>query len=53
MGDAVVIVESQPLSRNKRWVVQEIIGTDLSARTAEIAELVSEVESDSDGEAAE
>lgn len=46
MGDSVVIVESQPISRHKRWVVQEIVGTDLSARTADVADLVSEVESE-------
>jgi small subunit ribosomal protein S17 len=39
MGDTVVIVESQPISRHKRWVVQEIIQTDLSARTESVDEL--------------
>lgn len=46
MGDTVMIVESQPISRNKRWVVQEIMGVDLSARTAEVAELVTLEESE-------
>lgn len=32
MGDEVVIVESRPLSKRKRWVVQEILREDASAR---------------------
>jgi small subunit ribosomal protein S17 len=39
IGDTVVIVESQPISKHKRWVVQEIVREDLSARTTEVAEL--------------
>ncbi|MBN1313236.1 MAG: 30S ribosomal protein S17 [Anaerolineae bacterium] len=39
MGDVVVIVESRPLSRHKRWVVQSIVREDASARTPEIAEV--------------
>ncbi len=39
MGDTVVIVESRPLSRHKRWVVQTIIREDASARTAEVDEV--------------
>ena len=31
LGDKVVIVESRPLSRNKRWVVQEILKRDIAA----------------------
>lgn len=31
MGDLVTIVESQPLSRHKRWVVQEILRHELGA----------------------
>jgi small subunit ribosomal protein S17 len=30
-GDKVVIVESRPLSRKKRWVVQEILKRDIAA----------------------
>ncbi|HEC23971.1 MAG TPA: 30S ribosomal protein S17 [Chloroflexi bacterium] len=41
IGDTVVIVESRPLSRHKRWVVQEIIREDISARTTDVADLVS------------
>jgi hypothetical protein len=32
IGDEVVIVESRPLSKRKRWVVQEIVREDRSAR---------------------
>jgi small subunit ribosomal protein S17 len=31
VGDLVQIVESRPLSREKRWVVEAIIGSDASA----------------------
>jgi small subunit ribosomal protein S17 len=31
MGDVVRIVESRPLSRDKRWVVQEILESEGSA----------------------
>ena len=39
LGDTVVIVESRPLSRHKRWVVQSILREDASARTTELAEV--------------
>ena len=32
IGDQVVIVESKPLSKRKRWVVQEILSSDVSAQ---------------------
>jgi small subunit ribosomal protein S17 len=39
VGDTVRIVESRPLSREKRWAVEEILGQDLSvAAVAEVAE---------------
>jgi small subunit ribosomal protein S17 len=41
IGDTVILVESRPLSRHKRWAVQEIVREDVSARTTEVAELVS------------
>ncbi len=41
MGDLVTIVESRPLSRHKRWVVQSVLREDAAARTAEVAELAS------------
>jgi len=39
LGDTVVIVESAPISRHKRWVVQEIVRQDISAQQAEVDEL--------------
>ena len=36
LGEKVVIVESRPLSRNKRWVVQEILKRDIAAGEPEI-----------------
>jgi small subunit ribosomal protein S17 len=41
MGDEVVIVESRPLSKNKRWVVEKILREDLSARIEEVEEISS------------
>jgi small subunit ribosomal protein S17 len=40
IGDVVVIVESRPISKTKRWAVQEVIREDLSARATELEELV-------------
>ena len=31
IGDQVIIVESRPLSRRKRWVVEEILRHDITA----------------------
>ncbi len=39
LGDTVVMVESKPISRHKRWVVQTIVREDISARTAEVDEV--------------
>jgi small subunit ribosomal protein S17 len=39
IGDRVRIVESRPLSRNKRWVVQEILRREISAGEPELEEL--------------
>jgi small subunit ribosomal protein S17 len=39
MGDQVVIVESRPLSRHKRWVVQSVLRENASARTTTIDEV--------------
>ncbi|NLH07310.1 MAG: 30S ribosomal protein S17 [Chloroflexi bacterium] len=39
IGDEVVIVESRPISKNKRWVVQEILREDLSARATDVSDL--------------
>ena len=34
VGDEVKLVESRPLSKTKRWVVEEIIRSDVSAQEA-------------------
>jgi small subunit ribosomal protein S17 len=36
LGDHVRIVESQPISRRKRWVVQEIIRRNIAADEPEL-----------------
>ena len=36
LGDHVRIVESQPISRRKRWVVQEILRRDVAAGEPEL-----------------
>jgi small subunit ribosomal protein S17 len=52
IGDEVVMVESRPLSKNKRWVVEKIVREDASARTtlvdtvASIPEAVAETVED-------
>ena len=38
IGDWVRIVESQPISRKKRWVVQEILRHDVGASEPELAD---------------
>lgn len=38
VGDWVRIVESQPISRRKRWVVQEILRREIGAGIEEIDE---------------
>jgi small subunit ribosomal protein S17 len=52
IGDVVVIVESRPISKTKRWAVQEVIREDLSARTTELEDLA-EVIDELDEEEAE
>lgn len=42
-GDEVLIVESRPISKRKRWVVQEVLSTLTDAEaTAERGEIVDE-----------
>lgn len=36
IGDQVQIVESQPLSRRKRWVVEQILRRDIAAGEPEL-----------------
>ena len=38
VGDQVQIVESRPISRHKRWVVEEILRKSAQARGSEAAE---------------
>ena len=40
LGDQVRIVESQPISRHKRWVVEEVLSSDVSAQDVETVEEV-------------
>ena len=40
IGDQVVIVESKPISKNKRWVVEEILSSDIAAQEADVIEEV-------------
>ncbi len=42
IGDLVRIVESKPISRNKRWVVEEIIHRDIRSSAPEISQVESE-----------
>lgn len=42
MGDKVVIVESKPLSKNKRWVVEKILSSDIRAQEPLVVEEVEE-----------
>ena len=38
VGDQVLIVESRPISRDKRWVVEEILRSSVSAHGMETTE---------------
>jgi small subunit ribosomal protein S17 len=40
LGDQVVIVESKPLSKNKRFAVEQILSSDISAQEPEVIEEV-------------
>jgi small subunit ribosomal protein S17 len=42
IGDQVVIVESRPLSKTKRWVVEKILSSDIRAQEPVEAEDVEE-----------
>jgi small subunit ribosomal protein S17 len=39
IGDEVVLVESMPVSRNKRWVVEKIVRHDVAAADTSLEEL--------------
>jgi small subunit ribosomal protein S17 len=40
LGDQVRIVESRPISRHKRWVVESILHRDIAAGAAPLDEIV-------------
>ena len=42
IGDQVIIVESKPLSKNKRWAVVEILSSDIAAQEPLVVEDVEE-----------
>jgi len=44
IGDLVQIVESRPISRKKRWVVEEILKRDITAGEGEIIDPEIELE---------
>jgi|SRR5215210_524098 len=47
IGDQVQIVESRPLSRDKRWVVESIMKREIRTADAGVADLKVEVSDDS------
>jgi small subunit ribosomal protein S17 len=51
-GDQVQIVESRPLSRNKRWVVEKIIKHEIRTADSGIVETVVESAAQAAGETA-
>jgi len=44
LGDHVRIIESRPISKNKKWVVEEILRRDIAAGEGEIIDDVLELE---------
>lgn len=42
IGDQVRIVESQPISKRKRWVVEEILRHDIAAAEPDVVDEVAE-----------
>jgi small subunit ribosomal protein S17 len=46
IGDQVQIVESRPLSRDKRWVVELIVKHEIRTADAGVAEIVAEPAAD-------
>ncbi|HIE57065.1 MAG TPA: 30S ribosomal protein S17 [Anaerolineales bacterium] len=36
VGDQVTIVETQPLSKRKRWAIEKILSSDISAQESEV-----------------
>jgi small subunit ribosomal protein S17 len=46
IGDRVRIVESQPISRHKKWVVEEILRHDIAAAAPELSDDVTGTEAE-------
>lgn len=46
IGDSVRIVESRPISRHKRWVVEEILRRDIAAGESDIIDPEFEAEAE-------
>jgi small subunit ribosomal protein S17 len=44
IGDKVQIVESRPLSRDKRWVVESIVKHEIRTADSGVAEIIAEPE---------
>ena len=44
IGDHVRIVESRPISKNKQWVVEEILRRDIAASESEALEAADEIQ---------
>jgi hypothetical protein len=50
IGDRVQIVESRPLSRDKRWVVESVIKKEIRTADTGVADLNTEVDTDAQAE---
>ena len=53
IGDQVQIVESRPLSRDKRWVVESVLKKEIRTADTGVADLNTDVNTEVDAEAAE
>ena len=50
IGDRVQIVESRPLSRDKRWVVESVIKKEIRTADTGVADLNTEVDTEAQAE---
>jgi small subunit ribosomal protein S17 len=50
IGDRVQIVESRPLSRDKRWVVESVIKKEIRTADTGVADLNTEVDTEAEAE---
>jgi small subunit ribosomal protein S17 len=53
IGDHVQIVESRPLSRDKRWVVESVLRKEIRTADTGVAELIAGVEVETEEKAEE